>query len=148
MTKETRTDVSEQINSVHELKSGDKVVVIYTKGLQVETKLAYTFGYVDRAANMIKTQDHEDVMEASMFKKLVSGYDAMTTHVWRKPPTFPTLAGSIIHVESTKVDGAPIGRYRRNRSGAWVSLDSREVALWANQIDTWYNVTINIIEPN
>ena len=145
MTKETRMEVT--VHGIADLQLGDRIAFKATLGSSTRMNTSFTFGGVD-SMNYLLDEDGKRIVTINTFLKTVQGWDDTEWHVWRKIVKMPTEVGRIIYVESTKVDGAPIGRYRRNRQGGFTSLDSREISLWCNQIDKWYNVTIDIIEPN
>lgn len=139
MTKETRIDVSSQIKTVEDLKPGDKVVVKYRKGRQIETKLAYVFGGFQNG--MIVTEDYEEVMGRNMFNKLVGGYDSAVTSVWRKPNPLPTEVGTIIGVDETTTNVRECLVILRH-GGSWQGIVDPTIRLGASQITRWSHVNI------
>lgn len=134
------------VHGITELQLGDRIAFKATLG--EDTRMNTSFTYGGQMGNLLVDAAGRGIVSVDVFLKNIRGYDNTEWHVWRKIVKMPTEVGRIIYVESTKVDGAPIGRYRRNRQGGFTSLDSREISLWCNQIDKWYNVTIDIIEPN
>lgn len=139
MTKENRKDVTETIKTVHDLQSGDKVVVVYAKGDQIRTKLAYTFGYISNA--MIKTPKHDDVMDVAIFGKLVGNYDTTFTKVWREVKLLPTEVGTIIGVDETTTSVRECLAILRH-GGSWQGIVDPTIRLGASQITRWSHVNI------
>jgi len=141
MTKETRIDVSSHIKSVEDLQPGDKVVVVYRRGLQITTKVVYTFGSVQNG--MIKTEGHDDVMGAEMFNKVVGSYDSAWTTVWRKPNPLPTNVGAIIHVDETADNVRDFtGLVILRHAGSWQGVHNPTYRFGANNIKRWSTVKI------
>lgn len=143
MTKETRIDVSSSIKTVEDLQPGDKVVVVYRRGLQITTKVVYTFGSVQNG--MIKTETFEDVMGAEMFNKVVGSYDSAFTTVWRKAKPLPTQVGAIIHVDET-ADGVRdfTGLLILRHAGSWQGINNPTYRFGANNIKRWSPVKIEV----
>lgn len=141
MTKETRSDVSSQIKTVEDLQPGDKVVVRYRKGHQIETKVVYVFGAIQNG--MIKTEGYDDVMDSAMFNTLVPGYDSAVTTVWRKAKPLPMGVGSIINIDETTggvrdFTGLAILRH----AGSWQGVHNPTRRFGAANIKRWSPVTI------
>lgn len=139
MTKETRIDVSSQIKTVEDLEPGDKVVVRYRKGRQIETKLAYTFGGFQNG--MIITEEYDDVMGISMFNKLAGTYDSAVTTVWRKINPLPTEVGTIIGVDETTT-GVRECLVILRHGGSWQGIVDPTIRLGAANIKRWTHVNI------
>lgn len=142
MTKENRTNVSAQINTVEDLKPGDKVVVKYRKGLQIETKLTYVFGCIQ--GGIIKTEGYDDVMGKELFNVLVPGYDSAVTTVWRKVEPLPSTKGTIIYVSELR-DSVAAGFFINRSNGSWQSVLQPDLRITSNQIVAWQYATLDTI---
>lgn len=141
MTKETRVDVSSQIKTVEDLRPGDKVVVRYRKGRQIETKVIYTFGGFQNG--MIVIEEYDEVMSLTLFNTLVDVYDSVVTTVWRKTPVLPTGVGNIIYatkINSNHFQGSLILR----PGGSWQSIYDPTIRFGATNIVEWTTAEIKI----
>lgn len=141
MTKETRVDVFDQLDSVSDLQVGDRVTFKAKRGEDMRMNSSFTYAGV--RGGMLLTADGHPAATQTAFGSNISGWDETEWHVWRKTPVLPTGVGNIIY--ATKINGNHFqGSLILRPGGSWQSIYDPTIRFGATNIVEWTTAEIKI----
>lgn len=141
MTKETRTNVFEQIKDLSDLQVGDRISFKAVRGSDMRMNSSFTFGGIRNG--YLLDADGFNAASHVVFGSTISGWDSTEWQVWRKVTPVPTHVGAIIQVaelNNSRFQGLAILR----SAGSWQGINNPDIRFGAANVQRWNAVEINV----